>query len=85
MAKREENAEEQDEENKLQAELQERTERVRELEIEDEEAILPRSFSKIYAPSKEEYDRHCLTHVPYRNWCPICVQAKGLTHAIHAK
>ena len=53
MAKREENAEEQDEENKLQPELQEITERVRELEIEDEEAILPRSFSKIYAPSKE--------------------------------
>eukprot|EP00971_Amphidinium_carterae_P192481 3819629-Amphidinium_carterae.2 len=20
---------------------------------------------------------HRLTHMPYRNWCPICVKAKG--------
>jgi len=28
-------------------------------------------------PTKEEVDEHELTHVPYRNWCPICVMAKG--------
>ena len=41
-----------------------------------EEAVAPRGFSKLYTPSAEEFDRHCLTHLPYRNWCPICVQAK---------
>ena len=28
-------------------------------------------------PTKEEVDEHDLTHLPYRNWCPICVKAKG--------
>ena len=28
-------------------------------------------------PTTEEVDEHELTHVPYRNWCPICVMAKG--------
>ena len=28
-------------------------------------------------PSQEEVDEHELTHLPYRNWCPICVKAKG--------
>ena len=28
-------------------------------------------------PTKQEVDDHELTHVPYRNWCPICVRAKG--------
>ena len=28
-------------------------------------------------PTQAEVDEHNLTHLPYRNWCPICVQAKG--------
>ena len=28
-------------------------------------------------PSAEDVDRHDATHVPYRNWCPICVAARG--------
>ena len=28
-------------------------------------------------PSAEELERHNATHVPYRAWCPICVEAKG--------
>jgi len=29
-------------------------------------------------PSQDEVDRHCVTgHLPFRNWCPICVKAKG--------
>ena len=29
-------------------------------------------------PSQEEVDRHYLMgHLPYRNWCPVCVRAKG--------
>ena len=47
-----------------------------ELEIEAEDAVIPRGFAKTYTPTKEEYDRYCLTHLPYRSWCPICIQAK---------
>ena len=47
-----------------------------ELEIEAEDAVIPRGFAKTYTPTKEEYDRHCLTHLPYRSWCPLCIQAK---------
>ena len=28
-------------------------------------------------PTEEEVEHHKLTHLPYRNWCPECVKAKG--------
>ena len=28
-------------------------------------------------PSQKDADEHYLTHLPYRNWCPICVKSKG--------
>ena len=28
-------------------------------------------------PSHEERERHNATHLPYRSWCPVCVQARG--------
>ena len=28
-------------------------------------------------PTEEEVGNHRLTHLPYRNWCPECVKAKG--------
>ena len=28
-------------------------------------------------PTQREVDDHYLTHLPYRNWCSICVRAKG--------
>ena len=28
-------------------------------------------------PSREEIEKHNLTHLPFRDWCPICVKAKG--------
>ena len=28
-------------------------------------------------PSPQEVAQHNLTHMPYRSWCPICVQSKG--------
>ena len=27
--------------------------------------------------SAEEAERHSLTHVPYRDWCEVCVRAKA--------
>ena len=28
-------------------------------------------------PTEKEVETHNLTHLPYRNWCPICIAAKG--------
>jgi hypothetical protein len=28
-------------------------------------------------PSEKEVEKHCLTHLPYRNWCAVCVAGKG--------
>ena len=28
-------------------------------------------------PTLEEVERHNVTHMPYRAWCPVCVEAKG--------
>ena len=63
-------------ESKLMKDIERGEAKLRQAEIESEEAVMPKGFSKIYTPSKEEFEKHCLTHLPYRNWCPICVQAK---------
>ena len=28
-------------------------------------------------PTKQEVDLHELFHLPYRNWCAVCIKAKG--------
>ena len=28
-------------------------------------------------PTQDEIDRHYLTHLPHRSWCPICIMARG--------
>ena len=28
-------------------------------------------------PTEKEVEKHYLTHLPYRNWCSVCVAAKG--------
>ena len=28
-------------------------------------------------PTQKEVEAHEITHLPYRNWCPVCVKAKG--------
>ena len=38
---------------------------------------IPNRLSSPIKPSAEDVDRHNLTHLPYRNWCPVCVKAKG--------
>jgi hypothetical protein len=56
--------------------LHEQKKRLKDTEIMIEEADIPKVPSKVYSPTPEEYNRHCATHLPYRSWCPICVQAK---------
>ena len=28
-------------------------------------------------PNQKDVEEHNLTHLPYRNWCPVCVRSKG--------
>ena len=37
----------------------------------------PRKLPDPKLPSRQEVEEHCLTHLPYRNWCTFCVQGKG--------
>ena len=43
----------------------------------DEEKRELRKLIDPRKPTQEEVDEHELTHLPYRNWCPICVRGKG--------
>ena len=50
------------------------------LESDDEDnqqAIKARATAAPNQPTREEVQEHNLTHMPYRIWCPICVQGKG--------
>ena len=53
----------------------ERRHKLRDTELEIE-ADVPKVPAKVYTLSPEEYNRRCATHLPCRNWCSICVQAK---------
>ena len=44
---------------------------------ESEEARVVKPAHDPGAPTKAEYDRHMLTHLPYRAWCPWCVTGRG--------
>ena len=44
-----------------------------------DEARAPKAYTTPKEPTKEERELHNLTHMPYRNWCPICVRAKART------
>ncbi len=38
---------------------------------------VPRTLNAPIKPSAEDVEKHYHTHFPYRNWCPVCVKAKG--------
>ena len=42
---------------------------------------VPRTLNAPVKPSAEAVEKHYVTHLPYRNWCPICVMAKGKEEA----
>ena len=55
-----------------------------EMEVEDQEndvecteSRVPKILFNPLLPSRREVEEHDLTHTPYRNWCPICVAARG--------
>ncbi len=44
---------------------------------EPPEARFSRVLHSPCKPTAEEIEKHYATHLPYRNWCPICVAAKA--------
>ena len=53
----------------------------RESDADDEnvEAIKVKQVKNVYLPSQMEIDEHNLNHLPFRGWCPYCVQGKGVS------
>ena len=43
----------------------------------EEEGVVPRGLRKPQLVSKRERDEHERTHLPYRDWCDVCVRARG--------
>ena len=50
---------------------------------ESEEAITVKGKAIVTGPTREEFDEHMRTHIPFRNWCEFCV--KGKSKADHRK
>ena len=54
-----------------------------ELEAPVEEARTRKDAPRPYAPTQEEIARHRVDHLPYRNWCPECVEGFARERAHH--
>ena len=37
------------------------------------EARVPQTLGPLDKPTEKEVEEHYLTHLPFRNWCPVCV------------
>ena len=47
-------------------------------DVLDEGAVRgPKHIRDIRTPTQAEVDRHNLTHLPFRNWCPHCMKGRG--------
>ena len=46
-------------------------------EGEGEEVRMIRGPKAIYTPSKEEWDNHMRSHIPFRKWCPFCLKGRS--------
>ena len=47
------------------------------LDVEEEEAREPRTLRDPGAPTEAEVEQHNVTHLPFRAWCPACVEGKA--------
>ena len=36
-------------------------------------------------PTPEEFENHCVTHLPHRPWCEVCIRARGKEEAHRRK
>ena len=48
-----------------------------EVDKEEDEALEPRVLRDPGAPTEAEVERHNVTHLPFRSWCPACVEGKA--------
>ena len=55
-----------------------------EITAPEEEATPSKAMVRPSTPSQEEIDRHRIDHLPYRDWCPECVEGFGRERAHHA-
>ena len=46
-----------------------------------EEGRVIKSQKILYQPSQQEWDDHQRTHIPFRKWCPYCVEGKCVSGA----
>ena len=73
---------EQDDESKMQEAQDEKAEDEEDQDV-DEILCEPCDSAPIViakspsCPTREEIEYHNVTHLPYRSWCPVCVQARG--------
>ena len=45
---------------------------------EGEEEVRPvAGQSRVHQPTKDEWDEHMRTHLPFRKWCPFCVKGRS--------
>ena len=45
--------------------------------VEEEQAQVIKTLPTPYQPTRSEYQDHCVTHCPYRAWCPHCNEGRG--------
>ena len=54
-----------------------------EVEAQGQEEAIVKEVRDPVCPTSEERERHYKTHVPFRSWCPVCVEAKGIEDPHH--
>ena len=47
---------------------------------EEQESSSVKALRNPEDPTKEEWEQHMMTHVPFRNWCPHCVRGRAVSH-----
>ena len=45
--------------------------------LDGDEAVQPKTKPPPAKPSAEEVEKHMVTHLPFRDWCPHCVRGKS--------
>ena len=68
--------EEEEEEKEEEGEEKEEEDSVDDLSFFKSEAQPALKSPNPITPTSAEMEQHNLTHLPYRNWCPVCVKAK---------
>ena len=55
------------------------------IEVPEEEVLQKKAPISPSMPTQAEIDQHRIAHLPYRSWCPDCVEAFGREKAHHRR